>query len=111
MPRRTATLDQIQQIMAELGLIGGWRKRPNGCWRYRTRDGAGLHWSETRGTVWFDGPEWAMRELERKVVRRLDTLAVGGDGRRADRRGRGLGDPRAEVAEVTSRPACPASRR
>jgi len=31
------------------------------------RDGAGLHWSETKGTVWFDGPAAAKAILPAKV--------------------------------------------
>ena len=33
------------------------REQPNKVWKLRCRDRAGLLWSETKGTVWFDGPQ------------------------------------------------------
>ena len=43
--------------------------------RFKCRDRAGLNWSETKGTIWFDGPDVAKKELAASI----DTVLVGGD--------------------------------
>ena len=50
------TLQQLQDQLLLAGLDGEWRQQPNKVWRFVCRDGAGLNWSETKGTMWFDGP-------------------------------------------------------
>lgn len=51
------SLDNLKQIVAEMGREGEWQEKPNSCWRFISRDRSGLNWSEGKGTVWFDGPE------------------------------------------------------
>jgi len=43
----------LKEAVAVAGLNGKWLEKPNGVWRYRCDDRAGLNWSRT---VWFDGP-------------------------------------------------------
>lgn len=50
-----------------LALDGEWEAQPNGVWTLRCRDRAGMHWSETKGTVWFDGPLNLKDSLRKKV--------------------------------------------
>jgi len=58
-----------------LRLRGEWTPKPNGVWILRCEDRAGLSWSETKGTVWFDGPLLPKAVLEKKVRAAL----IGGD--------------------------------
>ena len=37
-------------------LYGEWHEQPNGVWRFRGEDGAGLNWASTTKRIWFDGP-------------------------------------------------------
>jgi predicted nucleotide-binding protein len=53
------SLDELKQLVAITGREGDWQERPNSCWRFVARDRAGLNWSQSKGTVWFDGPEVA----------------------------------------------------
>lgn len=57
MPTFSGTIDDLKAAIEAAGLTGAWEPKPNQCWRFRARDGAGLNWSGTKGTVWFDGPE------------------------------------------------------
>ena len=50
-----------------LDLEGEWQEQPNRVWKFRCRDKAGVLWSETKGTIWFDGPPAAMAALQAKV--------------------------------------------
>jgi predicted nucleotide-binding protein len=49
-------LDDLKHAVAATGYVGEWEAKPNNCWRFAAKDGAGLNWSENKGTVWFDGP-------------------------------------------------------
>jgi predicted nucleotide-binding protein len=51
-----------------LALRGEWSAQPNGIWILRCEDRAGLSWSETKGTMWFDGPLLPRALLEKKVT-------------------------------------------
>jgi len=42
-------------------------RQPNKVWKFKCRDKAGLLWSETKGTVWFDGLPLAKANLQKKV--------------------------------------------
>jgi hypothetical protein len=60
----------LQQLKDRLLLIcpdGEWRQQPDKVWRFVCADGAGLNWSETKGTLWFDGPPLAKAILEARV--------------------------------------------
>jgi hypothetical protein len=60
------SLLELQDIVLLTTIYGHWEEKPNGIWRYRSEDGAGLNWSSTRGTVWFDGKESAKAILQRQ---------------------------------------------
>jgi transposase InsO family protein len=56
---------------------GRWEQRPNGVWMLCCRDGANLHWSSTRGTLWYDGMEEARDALRWRVERCLTAVLDG----------------------------------
>jgi hypothetical protein len=60
-------LQELKDRLLPLGLSGEWEGQPHGIWKFRCKDKAGLLWSETKGTVWFDGPPAAKAALESKV--------------------------------------------
>lgn len=49
------TLGELKDWLILAGIYGSWNVRPNGVHMMRCSDGANLHWSETRGTLWFSG--------------------------------------------------------
>ena len=61
------SLVALQNLVLLTGAFGDWEEKPNGIWRYRSEDRAGLNWSSTRGTVWFDGPEQARERLKHTI--------------------------------------------
>jgi predicted nucleotide-binding protein len=61
------SLDDLKDKLLPLDLDGDWEPQPNGVWKLRCRDRSGLLWSETKGTVWFDGPPPAKAALQGKV--------------------------------------------
>lgn len=66
------SLDDLKRLLETLSLDGDWSSQPNRVWKLQCRNRSGLHWSETRGTVWFDGPEPARALLAAKVTALLD---------------------------------------
>ena len=50
------TLEQLKEKLSPLALAGEWEEQPNGVWKFCCRDRTGLLWSQTKGTVWCDGP-------------------------------------------------------
>jgi hypothetical protein len=69
------TLEALQQRLLPLRLDGRWEMRPNGVWMLRCRDGANLHWSSTKGTLWCDGKEEARETLRRAVERCVTAIS------------------------------------
>lgn len=61
------SLKDLQAKIAPLGLAGDWQALPNGIHKFLCKDKGGLNWSETKGTVWFDGPGPAKAVLEGKI--------------------------------------------
>jgi hypothetical protein len=61
------SLQDLMQAIARLGINGRWQKEPSRVWQFRCPDRAGMHWSESKGTVWFDGPAEAKAALQAKV--------------------------------------------
>ncbi len=61
------TLDELKRMLELIVLEGTWDDEPNDCWKFTDRDGAGMHWSQTKGTIWFDGPTEAKAALTSKV--------------------------------------------
>lgn len=68
------SIAELQTIISAAGLVGEWTERPNSCWRFVGKDRAGLNWSSTKSTIWFDGPADAKAALEKKT---LETLSGG----------------------------------
>ncbi|WP_211306773.1 TIR domain-containing protein [Acidiferrobacter thiooxydans] len=60
-------LDALKAKLQPLGLEGAWEQQSNGVHKLKCRDRSGLLWSETKGTVWFDGPPEAKSALEDRV--------------------------------------------
>jgi hypothetical protein len=58
-------INELRRVTWYADVRGRWEKCPNGVWRFRCRDGAGMNWSSTRGTLWFDGPD---PEFLRQIV-------------------------------------------
>ena len=64
------TIQHLRQLTWFAQVRGDWERKPNNVWRFVCRNGAGMNWSSTKGTLWFDGPE--VEELRRAVKRALD---------------------------------------
>jgi len=67
-PRFYGTQKELQDQLLPLDLDGEWQEQPNGVWKFKCRDKAGLLWSATKGTIWFDGPGIAKAALEAKIA-------------------------------------------
>jgi hypothetical protein len=61
------SLQDLMHLLTRLGLHGDWNAEPSRVWQFRCPDKAGMHWSESKGTVWFDGPGEAKAALQAKV--------------------------------------------
>jgi predicted nucleotide-binding protein len=61
-------LQELKDRLLPLDLDGDWQPQPNGVWKFRCRDRAGLLWAGTTGRVWFDGPDMPKAALEGKVA-------------------------------------------
>jgi len=61
------TLDSLKAELQHNDITGTWTEEPNGVHRLRLRNGAALHWSSTKGTLWCDGPTTERRALEGQV--------------------------------------------
>lgn len=61
------SLDDLRDRLLPLDLDGDWEEQPNKVWKLRCRDRAGMLWSETKGTIWFDGPQGQKDALSAKV--------------------------------------------
>ena len=61
------SLQELQDTLLPLDLDGKWEELANGVHKFRCRDRAGLNWSETKGTIWFDGPVGPKEALAAKV--------------------------------------------
>jgi len=61
------TIADLKDRLLPLDLEGEWHEQPNKIWMFRCRNKAGLNWSETKGTLWFDGPPTYKTILQTKV--------------------------------------------
>lgn len=61
------SLEDLKDRLLPLDIEGDWEGQPNGVWKLRCRDRSGLLWSQTKGTIWFDGPPQAKGDLQTKV--------------------------------------------
>jgi predicted nucleotide-binding protein len=66
-PKFHGTLQELKDKLLPLDLQGEWQEQPNNVWKLRCKDRSGLLWSETKGTVWFDGPPPQKGNLTAKV--------------------------------------------
>ncbi len=69
-------LNELKDRLLPLDLDGEWEEQPNKVWKLRCKDRAGLLWSSTKGTVWFDGPAPERAALEGKVKSAFDGEVV-----------------------------------
>jgi predicted nucleotide-binding protein len=67
-PRFHGSLQELKDRLHPLGLQGEWEPLANSVWKFRCKDKAGLNWSETKGTLWFDGQEGCRAALATKVA-------------------------------------------
>jgi hypothetical protein len=49
-------LEVLAEIMTEIGLVGSWRRLPDGAHQFRSEGGAVLNWWESTGTLLCQGP-------------------------------------------------------
>jgi predicted nucleotide-binding protein len=61
------SLQDLKDKLLPLDLDGDWDPPTNGVHRYKLKNRSGLNWSETKGTVWFDGPPALKEALASKV--------------------------------------------
>jgi predicted nucleotide-binding protein len=76
MPTFAGTIDQLKAGVEATGIDGTWEEKPNQCWRFTARDRAGLNWSATKGTLWFDGPEVPKNQMIAAVDAILGSGAI-----------------------------------
>lgn len=62
------SLAELKEKLGPLNLIGDWEAQPHGVWKLRCKDKAGLLWSETKGTLWFDGATAVRAALEKRIT-------------------------------------------
>jgi predicted nucleotide-binding protein len=74
--RFVGKIQELKDRLRPLDLDGNWEALPNRVWRFRCRDPAGVNWSETKGTIWFDGPAAAQEALAIKVEAVLADVAI-----------------------------------
>jgi predicted nucleotide-binding protein len=60
--------EQFKDALLPLDLEGEWEEKPNGVWRFRCSNKAGLNWASTTGKIWFDGPDPFKTELKDQVA-------------------------------------------
>jgi len=82
MPKFSGTIEELKAGVDASGIVGGWEEKPNQCWRYKAKDGAGLNWSATKGTLWFDGPETAKNQMIAAIDAILGSGAIKTDENR-----------------------------
>lgn len=65
------SLEELSGRLAAGGLSGEWLERPNGVWQLKCSDGVGVNWSQTKGTLWCDGPAAAKAAREIQIAQIL----------------------------------------
>jgi Predicted nucleotide-binding protein containing TIR-like domain len=60
-------LQELKDRLLPLDLDGDWESMANSVWKFKCRDRSGLLWSQTKGTIWFDGPAGTKNALSLKV--------------------------------------------
>jgi predicted nucleotide-binding protein len=69
-------LQGLKDRLLPLDLDGDWEGQPNSVWKLKCKNRAGLLWSETKGTLWFDGPSPQKEELARIIDKALSSGAA-----------------------------------
>lgn len=67
MDKFLGTHEQFKDALLPLDLDGEWEEKPNGVWRFKCRDKAGLNWASTTGKIWFDGPPGPQQGLKTRI--------------------------------------------
>lgn len=67
MPSFTGKIESLKEAILLAGIEGEWEEKPHNCWRLKCPDRSGMNWSSTRGTIWFDGPDAAKRQLADRI--------------------------------------------
>ncbi len=62
------TLEELRGRLESGGLKGEWIERPNGVWQLKCPEGVGVNWSQTKGTLWCDGPAGAKAAREAQIA-------------------------------------------
>ncbi len=75
MGKYNGDIEGLRVLVASLGHEGEWTPGANEVWRFVRSDRGGMNWSETKGTLWFDGPGPAKAALQASVEN-----ALAGDG-------------------------------
>jgi predicted nucleotide-binding protein len=73
------SFEDLKLRIDTLGLGGEWEDQPNGVHKFRCPDRAGLLWSATKGTIWFDGPVTPKVALENQIAALLSDVAIAPD--------------------------------
>ena len=61
------SLQELKDRVLLLGLDGDWEEHPNSIYKFKNKDKAGMLWSMTKGTIWFDGPQAQKSNLATKI--------------------------------------------
>jgi predicted nucleotide-binding protein len=61
------SLQELKDRLLALDLQGDWEEQPNSVWKLKCTNKAGMLWSMTKGTIWFDGPQAQKANLTQKV--------------------------------------------
>jgi predicted nucleotide-binding protein len=61
------SIQELKDRVLLLGLDGEWEEHPNSVYKFKNKDKAGMLWSVTKGTVWFDGPQTQKSNLAAKI--------------------------------------------
>jgi predicted nucleotide-binding protein len=65
------SLQDLKDKLLPLDLDGEWQEHPNGVWKFRRKDKAGILWSSSKGTIWFDGPDPQKTAFEKSALAAL----------------------------------------
>jgi predicted nucleotide-binding protein len=80
MPKFVGSIDDLKAGVAATGIEGTWEEKANQCWKFTAQDRAGMNWSSTKGTIWFDGPAEAKTQLTAAVDAVLGSGVTKADG-------------------------------
>ena len=61
------SLQELKDRLLLLGLDGEWEEHPNSVCKFKNKDKAGMLWSMTKGTIWFDGPQAQRTNLATRI--------------------------------------------